>query len=88
MRQSWAFPPFPPLPRHTGCTYTSPAEQLTAGGNGLPVISTAITINGNGATIAGNNSDFRIFLIGGAPGESLTLNRLTVTGGTGVPAAE
>jgi hypothetical protein len=65
-----------------GCTYSlTSANNMTAGGNGLPVISTPITINGGGATIAGNRSSFRIILIGGSPTASLTLNRVIVTGG-------
>lgn len=64
------------------CTYAlTTANNMVGGGNGLPVISTAITINGWGAKIAGNKSSFRIFLIGGAPGASLTLNGVIVTGG-------
>jgi len=67
----------------SSCTYPlTSADNNVAGGNGLPVIVTPIVINGGGATIAGNGSDFRIFLIGGSPSASLTLNRVTVTGGT------
>jgi len=70
-----------------GCTYSlTSANNMTGGGNGLPVVSTSITINGNGATIAGNNRHYRIFFIGGAPAARLTLNGVTVTGGnTGGP---
>jgi hypothetical protein len=65
-----------------GCTYSlTSANNMTAGANGLPVVTSPITIIGNGTTIAGNNSNFRIILIAGAPGGSLTLNGITVTGG-------
>jgi hypothetical protein len=69
----------------SGCTYSLTSANNTVpgiGANGLPVISAAITINGGGgATIAGNNSNFRIIAISGAAGGSLTLNGITVTGG-------
>ena len=42
----------------SGCIY-----KLTSadnGENGLPVVTTSIGVNGNGATIAGNNTSFRI----------------------------
>jgi hypothetical protein len=48
--------------------------------NGLPVITSNITIEGNGSTIAGNNSDFRIFAVN--PDGDLTLRDTTVTGGS------
>jgi hypothetical protein len=65
-----------------GCTYSlTSANNMTAGANGLPVVTSPITIIGSGATIAGNNSNFRIILIAGAAGGSLTLNGITVTGG-------
>ena len=65
-----------------GCTYSlTSANNMTAGANGLPVITSPITINGSGTTIAGNNSNFRIILIAGAAGGRLTLNGITVTGG-------
>jgi len=65
-----------------GCTY-----QLTGadngnpatGDNGLPVVSTRITINGRDATIAGDGSA-RILQVD-APNGNLTLNGLTITGG-------
>jgi hypothetical protein len=63
----------------TGCTY-----QLTAadnGENGLPVVTTSIGVNGNGATIAGNNTSFRIFEVDG-PGGNLSLQNVTITGGS------
>ena len=69
----------------SGCTYSLTSANNTVpglGANGLPVITTPITINGGGgATIAGNNSNFRIIAISGAAGGSLTLNGVTVTGG-------
>ncbi|HZQ04509.1 MAG TPA: CHRD domain-containing protein [Gaiellaceae bacterium] len=65
-----------------GCTYSlTSANNTTAGANGLPVITSPITIIGNGATIAGNNSNFRIIMISGAAGGSLRLIGTTVTGG-------
>jgi hypothetical protein len=65
------------------CTY-----QLTVannvlpmvGGNGLPVITAGISIDGHGSTIAGNNTSFRIFMVSG-PNGSLSLRNLTLTGG-------
>jgi len=69
----------------SGCTYSLTSANNTlpgVGANGLPVITTAITINGDGgATIAGNNSNFRILAISGQTGGSLTLNGITITGG-------
>ncbi len=57
------------------------------GRTGLPYITSPITINGNGATIAGAASavnPFRLFLVdGNVPGNAgnLTLNNLILTGG-------
>ena len=48
--------------------------------NGLPVITTAITINGNHATIDGTGS-FRVFEVDG-PGGALSARHLTITGGS------
>ena len=62
-----------------GCHYlltSSPDGSV----NGLPVVMTRIGINGNGATIDGTNS-FRDFEVDG-PSGNLTLNNLTVTGGS------
>ena len=65
-----------------GCTYSlTSANNMTAGANGLPVVRSPITIIGNGSTIAGNSSNFRIILIAGAAGGGLTLDGITVTGG-------
>jgi CHRD domain len=69
----------------SGCTYSLTSANNTIpglGANGLPAITSPITINGGGgATIAGNNSSFRVIAILGAAGGSLTLNGVTVTGG-------
>lgn len=68
------------------CIYTLTASNNTSpdrGPNGLPVISSAITILGNGATIQRSTASaiprFRIFLI--APGGSLQLEQVTISGG-------
>lgn len=61
-----------------GCDY-----QLTSadnGENGLPVITSAITIDGNQATIDGTKS-VRVIEIDG-PGGSLSARDLTITGGS------
>ena len=62
-----------------GCDY-----QLTvspdSSENGLPAITTPITIRGNHATIDGTNS-FRVFEVDG-PGGSLAARQLTITGGS------
>jgi hypothetical protein len=62
-----------------GCDY-----QLTmspdGSENGLPAITTAITIRGDRATIDGTDS-FRVFEVDG-PGGSLTVRQLTITGGS------
>ena len=66
-----------------GCTYnltTANNTNAMLGDNGLPVITSRITINGFRTTIAGNNTSFRIFLVAG-PG-NLTLQGLTLTGGS------
>ena len=76
----------------SGCTYTLTAVDNTAtssfggstfdyGDNGLPQISTEITINGNNATIvrAGSAPKFRIFFI--TDTGSLTINDLTLENG-------
>ncbi len=75
-----------------GCTYTLTAVDNTAtssfggstfdyGDNGLPQISTPITINGNGATIIRESSapSFRIFFI--TDTGSLTISDLTLENG-------
>jgi hypothetical protein len=80
----------------SGSTYTlTDAVDMTDGANGLPSITSQITINGNGATIRrdpsltctldgttgtmGLNIEFRIFHIGS--GGNLTLNTITVRNG-------
>ena len=74
----------------SGCTYSlTSANNLAVGGNGLPVVVSPITINGKGATIAGNSSHFRIVMVDGISGGALTLNGVSITGGkvTGMMAA-
>ncbi|MBI3241627.1 MAG: right-handed parallel beta-helix repeat-containing protein [Chloroflexi bacterium] len=68
----------------TGSTYTLTAVDNTVvslGGNGLPAITSSITINGNGATITRGNGapNFRIFYLD--TGGNLTLNSVTVSKG-------
>ena len=74
----------------SGCTYSLTSTNNPAvGGNGLPVVVSSITINGRGATIAGNSSRFRIVMVDGTSGGALTLNGVSITGGkvTGMMAA-
>ncbi len=69
-----------------GCTYDIAAPNNTVpmtGANGLPIITTPITVNGSSTTIAVTGSNFRIFEVDG-PGGNLALNGLTLTGGNGV----
>jgi len=66
-----------------GATYslTAPTnEEFWAGSNGLPVVTTTITINGNGAIIerAAGASDFRLIA---QTGGDLILQDLTIRGG-------
>jgi hypothetical protein len=66
------------------CAYTLTAvdnSDVTYGPNGLPIITSDITINGNHATIArdANAPAFRLWQIN--PGATLTLNDLTLSGG-------
>jgi predicted outer membrane repeat protein len=68
-----------------GCTYQLTGPHNTdEGANGLPSITSPITINGNGATIARATTSptpsFRIFRV--AAGGKLTLNNLTVRNGS------
>jgi hypothetical protein len=72
-----------------GCTYrlttvnnSNPTNPIV-GANGLPVITTPVTINGAHTTIARSSSapSFRLFEVDG-PGGSLKLNNLTLTGGS------
>ncbi len=63
-----------------GLTYA--LDVVDNGANGLPLISSHITINGNGSTVARNPAaaPFRIFSVTGAGGV-LTLDDVTVSGG-------
>ena len=64
------------------CTYTlTAANNATDGGNGLPVIISDVTINGNGATITRNSwwSQFRIIEV--ASEATVSLSDVTVSGG-------
>ena len=70
-----------------GCTYSLTSSNNGSSGpmglpgfNGLPQVTNTITINGFGATIAANNTTFRIFQVNG-PSGNLTLQGLTLTGG-------
>jgi hypothetical protein len=61
-----------------GCHYVLGSADNP--GNGLPVVTTRITVNGNGATIDGTNS-VRVLEVDG-PGGNLSLQAVTVTGGS------
>jgi hypothetical protein len=66
-----------------GCTYqltTANNTNPALGANGLPVITSPVTLNGSATTIAGNDSTFRIVEVSGTG--NLTLQGLTITGGT------
>src|SRR5438552_2369718 len=66
-----------------GCTYQLTAADNTSamlGGNGLPVITSPVTLNGSGTTIAGNDTTFRILQVSGTG--NLTVQGLTITGGS------
>ena len=69
-----------------GCTYTLTAvnNSTANGANGLPLITSDLTINGNGATIArdtaGGTPDFGLFEVDGV-GAALRLNAVTLSGG-------
>jgi hypothetical protein len=66
----------------SGCTYTltSIDNATSDGSNGLPDISSNLTINGNSATITRDSSSpaFRIFHV--AETGNLTVNNLTISG--------
>ena len=65
-----------------GCTYQLTAANNTnptLGNNGLPVITSPITLNGSGSTIAGNDSTFRILQVSSTG--NLTVQGVTITGG-------
>jgi hypothetical protein len=65
-----------------GCTYTLTAPNIVS--DGLPIVTSTITINGLGSTIARSQAPgtaaFRIFEVDDFG--NLTLNTLTVTGGS------
>ncbi|MCP3754779.1 hypothetical protein [Streptomyces sp. TBY4] len=66
------------------CTYKLTAPDPVNPGNGLPVITSKITIDGRGATIKRDERGhkvpkFRILLVG--PAGDLTLTRTTISGG-------
>jgi len=66
-----------------GCTYTLTAAGSSGplGANGLPIVSTRITIAGAHATITRSSSQqFRILEVDG-PGGNLSASALTITGG-------
>ncbi|MEU9455783.1 hypothetical protein [Streptomyces sp. NPDC048277] len=65
-----------------GCTYTLTDAAPPNDDNGLPVITSNVTINGNGDTItrAATAANFRFFEIDG-PNGNLTLNILTLSNG-------
>jgi hypothetical protein len=70
-----------------GCTYqlaNHTSGTMTGGFNGLPIVKTQISVDGNGATIAVTGTDFRIFEVatGSNPTSGdLSLDHLTLTGG-------
>ena len=69
-----------------GCTYSLTTPNNTVpmtGANGLPIVTTKITVNGFRTTIAVNGMNFRIFEVDG-PSGNLTLQGVTLTGGNGV----
>jgi hypothetical protein len=61
-----------------GCDYSLTTPDN--GENGLPVVTSVIAVNGNGATIDGTGS-VRILEVDG-PGGSLSLQNVTLTGGS------
>jgi hypothetical protein len=68
----------------SGCVYTlTTRNNTTNGGNGLPVITTKVTVHGNGATISRSTAagipSFRIFDV--ASTGSLTFGSLTLSHG-------
>ena len=72
----------------TASTYNLTAvNNFWYGPDGLPAISSTLTINGNGATLqrASSAPNFRLFYVSGGfdglPAGSLTLNNLTLKGG-------
>jgi hypothetical protein len=78
-----------------GSTFTLDSiRSVLHGNNGLPVISSKITIEGNGATIersdAGGTPQFRILAVDGSGTNNgdLTLKEATIRGGDIVPDAD
>src|SRR6516225_1769980 len=61
-----------------GCTYA--LTSADNGENGLPVVTTQIGLNGNGATIDGTGA-VRVFEVDG-PGGNLSAQNVTITGGS------
>jgi hypothetical protein len=61
-----------------GCHYG--LTSADNGENGLPVVTTRITVNGNGATIDGTGA-VRVFEVDG-PGGNLSVQSVTITGGS------
>jgi len=61
-----------------GCDYA--LTTADNGENGLPVVTTRIGVNGNGATIDGTCA-VRVFEVDG-PGGNLSLQNVTITGGS------
>ena len=61
-----------------GCDYA--LTTADNGENGLPIVTTVITVNGNGASVDGTGT-VRDFEVDG-PAGSLTLNNVAVTGGS------
>ncbi len=64
-----------------GCTYAVTTGGVAPGEGGLPVVTRPITLNGNGATIAGEGSSWWS-LCAWAVNVNLTLEGVTVTGGS------
>ena len=62
----------------SGCDYA--LTSADNGENGLPVVTSRIAVNGNGATIDGTNT-VRVFEVDG-PGGNLSLQNVTITGGS------
>jgi hypothetical protein len=66
------------------CNYDFTAANngtlLPTGANALPVVTTAITINGNGTALVGIAATFRILEVS-TPNGNLTFNGLQITGG-------
>ncbi|MEU9718162.1 hypothetical protein [Streptomyces sp. NPDC047976] len=71
------------------CTYELVTADPDSPADGLPVITTEITIEGDGATItrAASAPDFRILRVGPGTGV-LTLNRTTISGGRATDCPE